>query len=211
MLLIFGIALLASYQALFPLPANIVFERFFALASFFLLCVVLMMGPLAAINPQIFGFLLEPRRTVGILAAIFFLIHIAFSFLFYLGLQFSQIISQIAYILAAPALLIFTLMALTSTNWAIAKIGYKNWKNLHRLGYIAFALIFAHFLLKATGLGIKINNGTFINLAEVSMIALGLLTIAVQVCGFFFQLGKKTVAPKPAAQNMGAPPAIPTK
>ena len=206
MLLVCSIAILATYEALFPLPATTIFVRFLGIIAFFLLCVALMMGPLAVLNLPVFGFLLEPRRAVGILAALFTLLHFALAFWLSLGLQLSELITQLAYALAVPALIVFTAMALTSSNWAVMKIGFKNWKILQRLGYMAFALAFLHFLLKATGLGIRAGNDTFVNLAEVSMIILGVLTIGLQLAGCLVQNSKKAAQQQPAAAGAAIEP-----
>ena len=37
-------------------------------------------------------------------------------------------------------------LALTSTNWALRRIGYVRWKQLHRLAYLAPALAVLHFM-----------------------------------------------------------------
>jgi hypothetical protein len=41
---------------------------------------------------------------------------------------------------------IFFAMALTSTDWAVSKLGGKNWKNLHRLVYLGYLFAVFHFL-----------------------------------------------------------------
>lgn len=43
------------------------------------------------------------------------------------------------------AFVIFTLMTVTSTGNAIAKMGYTKLKKLQRTGYIAFFLVLVHF------------------------------------------------------------------
>jgi sulfoxide reductase heme-binding subunit YedZ len=53
------------------------------------------------------------------------------------------------YYFGAAALVILTLMALTSTQWA-QRLLKKWWKRLHRLVYVAALLGFTHGLLAAT-------------------------------------------------------------
>tara|TARA_R110002096_G_scaffold65006_4_gene158343 strand:- start:76942 stop:77544 length:603 start_codon:yes stop_codon:yes gene_type:complete len=46
------------------------------------------------------------------------------------------------------ALVIFLALAITSNNGSVRKLG-KKWKSLHRLVYVAAALVFAHWILTA--------------------------------------------------------------
>ena len=46
------------------------------------------------------------------------------------------------------AFLIFLLLALTSNNYSVRKLGGKRWKQLHRMGYIAEGCIFIHLFLQ---------------------------------------------------------------
>ena len=41
---------------------------------------------------------------------------------------------------------IFFVMAITSTDWAVQKLGGKNWKAIHRLVYFAYFATVFHFL-----------------------------------------------------------------
>lgn len=52
---------------------------------------------------------------------------------------------------AAVAFVIFLLMALTSTESWMKSLGYDNWKNLQRTGYIALVLVMFHVLLLDKG------------------------------------------------------------
>ncbi len=52
---------------------------------------------------------------------------------------------------AAVAFMIFLLMALTSTAKWVEKLGYDNWKNLQRMGYIAIVLVLFHVVLLEKG------------------------------------------------------------
>ena len=44
--------------------------------------------------------------------------------------------------------MIFLALAITSNNGSVRKLG-KKWKSLHRLVYVAAALVFAHWILTA--------------------------------------------------------------
>jgi DMSO/TMAO reductase YedYZ heme-binding membrane subunit len=64
-------------------------------------------------------------------------------------------------------------------------MGFGKWKFVQRFVYLAFILSFLHFVLYTNGLFVPIQNGKiFVNLIEVGLILLGLLTILLQIGGF---------------------------
>ena len=48
-------------------------------------------------------------------------------------------------------LTILVVLALTSNQWSIRKLGGKNWKRLHRLAYVAAALLIYHQAIAGKG------------------------------------------------------------
>jgi DMSO/TMAO reductase YedYZ heme-binding membrane subunit len=56
--------------------------------------------------------------------------------------------NRIPFILGAASLVIFTLMALISNNYATKKLGGVRWRKLLRVGYIALLFAFVHFTVK---------------------------------------------------------------
>ena len=46
---------------------------------------------------------------------------------------------------------VLLVLALTSSNWATRKMGGKNWKLLHRLAYVAAALLLYHRAIAGKG------------------------------------------------------------
>jgi DMSO/TMAO reductase YedYZ heme-binding membrane subunit len=90
------------------------------------------------------------------------------------------------------AFLILALMTITSTDWALKKLGFFKWKTIQRLVYIAFALSLAHFLLSTKGLFVAVGNQIFVNAAEVALLALAGIVIILQVLGFFKMRSLKT-------------------
>ncbi|MCX8195198.1 MAG: ferric reductase-like transmembrane domain-containing protein [Candidatus Micrarchaeota archaeon] len=180
-----GVALLGAYQAFVqaPSPASAVI-RFLGLSSFFLLCISLLIGPLAVFKPQ-FSSLIEPRRAVGLAAFVFLFFHYLLVAAVYFKFDFSKIIGMFDLAIAIPAFIIILAAALTSSDWAYAKLGAGRWKAIQRLVYVAFALSFAHFLLKANGLFQADGRPFAPNLAEALLVLLGAITIAAQIAGFF--------------------------
>lgn len=58
--------------------------------------------------------------------------------------------TYIDYFTGFSSVLIFTILAVTSNNWSIRKLG-KNWKKLHHLTYLALILLILHLLLANLG------------------------------------------------------------
>ncbi len=201
-----ALALLAFYEAFFPVSAALALTRFLALSAFLLLCVSLLIGPLALLRPQPFAQLIESRRAVGVAAFLFMAAHFLASFLFSLDGNPSFVFAQPPLLVAALAIVVYFAMALTSTNWAVRTMGFVNWKTLHRLTYPAFVLVLAHFLLKSNGLFVTAPGGkTFLNLAEVALLLLAAVTIVLQGWGFFEKRKRNAAqaaqAPAPSAEG----------
>jgi sulfoxide reductase heme-binding subunit YedZ len=183
--LLIGLALLAFYQAFFPVPAVTAFERFFGLAAFFLLCVSLLIGPLMVLWPQRFAAWVEPRRAVGLSAFVFLLGHFLLVGIHFFGGDFSRVFSLFQYGIAFIAFLVFLALALTSSDWAVKKMGGIPWKTLQRLAYLAFLFSLIHFLLDTNGLFVPVNSVVFVNLAELLLLLLALATIVLQFAGYW--------------------------
>ncbi|MBM3282551.1 MAG: hypothetical protein FJY86_04410 [Candidatus Diapherotrites archaeon] len=169
-LIMIGIVLLSVYESFFTLSTSVVFTRLFALIAFFLLCVALAIGPLVTFWPTVFGAWMEPRRAVGLSAFIFMLAYYFLVIVNRFDFDFSMVFSDIQYWIAVPAMAIFGLLAFTSTDFAVRKLGFGNWKKIQRLVYGAFILTLGHFYLSQTGvIVILANGGAFLNLAEAGL------------------------------------------
>jgi DMSO/TMAO reductase YedYZ heme-binding membrane subunit len=193
LILLTAVALLATYQSFFPLPASISINRFLALAGFLLVCISLIIGPLATIWPKTFIPLMEPRRAIGITAFVFIVLHVLLSFLSTFNGRIDLILNTIPALIAIPALLIFLVLTLTSCDYAIKILGPKTWKGIQYFNYLAFVLSFAHFILQATGLFMPVNNTTFVNIAEVFAVLMGIATVILQFTGFLIRMNRKAV------------------
>lgn len=98
------------------------------------------------------------RKPLGLYSFLYVFIHLGI-FVFSYG-YFGQAIdwlfvwqeaTQRRYALVGSlAFLILLPLALTSTNWAMRKLG-KNWKRLHRLVYVAAVLAIAHYVWLVKG------------------------------------------------------------
>lgn len=177
--------LLLIYSFLFPLPPQTILIRFFALAGFFLLCVTLLIGPSFVCVGNVCAPLIKHRRGVGVLSFVFVAIHFLLVLVYSYNLSLVPIFSNIWILIALVALIILFVLALTSINKIIQVFGFSKWKLLQRLVYVAFVFSFIHFVFDTNGLFITLAKGVvFVNLAEVGLIVLGVLTILLQIIGF---------------------------
>ncbi len=174
------------YYSLFPIPASTEAIRFFAVSGFLLLCVSLIIGPLVTFFPKKFAPLLKERRAVGVIAFILILAHFALVFALAYNYNLVFLFSIFSIVIAVPAMIILFLLACTSFDKAIRKMGFSKWKLLQRFNYIAFILSFVHFVLNLNGYFVLLPSGlVFVNIAEVLLIILGVITIILQIAGFF--------------------------
>ncbi len=201
LVILVSIALLGAYHATLGLQGTVAMVRFLALSAFVLLCTALLIGPLAVLWPAQFAVLVEPRRAVGVSAFAFMLLHYLLVISLYFKFNISMVLNDFPLVIQIPSMLIFLAMTLTSTNWAVKKLGVANWKTLHKFVYLGFALTLAHFLLKSNGLPFISQKAVGLNIAEAAVLLLGLATIGLQVAGFLAKSKKSAEAAKqqPAA------------
>jgi DMSO/TMAO reductase YedYZ heme-binding membrane subunit len=195
-LIMVGIVLLSVYESFFTTTADVILTRLFALVAFFLLCVALSIGPLITFWPARFGAWMEPRRAVGLSAFAFMLAHYFLVLVHRFDFDFLRVFSNIQYWIAAPAIIIFGIMSLASTDYAVRTLGFGKWKSLQRWVYVAFVLTLGHFFLSQTGVLVILEGGNyFLNLAEAMLWLLALITITLQLAGFITTRKKKKIAP----------------
>lgn len=127
----------------------------FALSALFMLWLALMIGPVVYSFKFLpfRGDIYRARRAIGVSAFFFGLTHASFAFFGQLGgfagLKFLDNKYLIAITLSFTALIILSLMAATSFDYMVRKLGPK-WKLLHRFVYLAITLIIIHALLLGT-------------------------------------------------------------
>src|SRR5262245_46176207 len=161
---------------------EILLMRAFGTAAFFLLHVILCIGPLCRLNP---GFLplLYNRRHAGVTCFLLGLIHAALVIITYhAGSDTNPILSifvsspltkSAASVPFQPfgffALVILFLMAATSHDFWLANLTAPVWKALHMMVYVAYALLVLHVTF-----GVLQGEGSP---ACVGMMGLGLATV----------------------------------
>ena len=116
-----------------------------------ILLVTLWISPLRMIFPnfRLLKIIVRHRRMMGVSCFVYVLLHFTIYLLDYSTLAVMlENFTRPFIISGALAFLILLAMAITSTNWAVKKMGFKKWKNLHRLVYLAVFLAFLHMFLK---------------------------------------------------------------
>src|ERR1700721_3709125 len=115
---------------------------------------VLSLSPLRVLFPRsaIINALNRHRRYIGVSACIYGLIHFSCHVLYQGDWDdLLQSFSKPFIWFGAAGLSILVLLALTSNNWAVRKLGGKRWKLLHRLAYLAAIVLIYHQTIAGKG------------------------------------------------------------
>lgn len=170
-----------AYQFFFLVPGEIAgaLVRSFALAGATMISFALIIGPLSKIVPK-YNFV-PHRRAVGVWGFSFILMHISSVVNFYFlgdvtGLYYdlNPYVNPIIFGIMAAAL--FVPMYLTSTDWAVEKLGFKKWKMVHRMVYLAYIFSVLHYT--------QINPALLENLAGYLLIAATVAAFGLELAAF---------------------------
>jgi sulfoxide reductase heme-binding subunit YedZ len=115
---------------------------------------VLSLTPLRVLFPRsaIVNALNRHRRYIGVSACIYGLIHFACHLLYQGDWEdVLQSFSKPFTWFGLTGLSILVLLAATSNNWAVKKLGGKRWKLLHRLAYLAAIVLIYHQSIAGKG------------------------------------------------------------
>jgi len=115
---------------------------------------VLALSPLRVPFPRsrIVNALNRHRRTIGVSACLYGLMHFGFHLLYEGDAQaIVRSFSKPFIWVGLAGLSILVVLALTSNNFSIRKLGGRNWKRLHRLAYLAAALLIYHQAIAGKG------------------------------------------------------------
>ncbi|MFH1391105.1 MAG: ferric reductase-like transmembrane domain-containing protein [Candidatus Diapherotrites archaeon] len=132
------------------------------------------------------------RRLLGVMGWLFIALHFNFVIDFYYmgnpaGLFFDLNPFANLIIFGLFGYFILLLLTLTSTDWAVGKLGAK-WKPLHRLVYFSYWAIVTHFML--------INPLALMNLAGYLLLLLTGLTLLGELYWFIKIAGQKNFKTK---------------
>jgi sulfoxide reductase heme-binding subunit YedZ len=105
-----------------------------------LLTLTLAVTPVRRLSPRL-GWLIKFRRLLGLFAFFYATVHLLTYVALYSGFDVHAMLDDIAkrrfITMGVAAWLLLLPLALTSTNWAIRKMGGRNWNRLHKLVYVA--------------------------------------------------------------------------
>ncbi len=108
---------------------------------------VLCLSPLKTLFPRskIVNALNRHRRSVGVTAFIYALLHVNLNFIYEGGVQsyFASILEPF-FLAGTFGFLILLLLSATSNDWSVRKFGFALWKWIHRLAYLAALVLFYH-------------------------------------------------------------------
>lgn len=99
--------------------------------------------------PTNLRFVLLNRRWLGVLSFLILVAHVVFYF-FMESFEFQaveQLYTKNYLIAASLAFLMLLVLAATSNDFSVRKIGAKNWKRMHRIVYVASFFFSMHILL----------------------------------------------------------------
>jgi sulfoxide reductase heme-binding subunit YedZ len=118
------------------------------LATLYLLTITLAVTPLRRLFPRL-NWLVKFRRLFGLFAFFYATLHMLTYVALYSGFSIATMEGDIArrrfITMGVAAYLLLVPLALTSTTWAIRKLGGRNWNWLHRLIYLAVICGVIHF------------------------------------------------------------------
>jgi sulfoxide reductase heme-binding subunit YedZ len=113
-----------------------------------LLAISLAVTPVRKLIPQL-GWLIKFRRLLGLFAFFYGTLHLFTYVALYAAFDIPTMIDDVTkrrfIFIGVAAWLLLLPLALTSTNWAIRKLGGKNWNRLHKLVYLAVICGVIHY------------------------------------------------------------------
>src|SRR6516162_3909784 len=122
--------------------------------SIWTLGAVLGLSPLRVLFPQsrLIAAVNRHRRMIGVSACVYALLHLSAHVLYEGGWDgFIQSLSKPFIWYGLSGLSILVVLGLTSNNFSIRTLGGRNWKRLHRLAYVAAAILIYHQAIAGKG------------------------------------------------------------
>ena len=118
------------------------------LSALWLLVATLSVSPLRALSPRL-SWLIQLRRPLGLFVFFYATLHMLTWLGLYAGFDLNTIKTDITrrrfIIMGVTTWLLLLPLALTSTTWAIRKLGGKNWNRLHMLIYVSAITAGIHY------------------------------------------------------------------
>jgi DMSO/TMAO reductase YedYZ heme-binding membrane subunit len=128
-------------------------EQIYGFISLLLLYVAILASPLTKVFPNLPGkeSYLHARRAIGVSAFYYAALHVYLTFFKQLsgfgGIKYLSPSYEQSLLFGLFGLAVLFVMAATSFDWVVSHMGYKHWKLLHRLIYLASLAILLHVML----------------------------------------------------------------
>ena len=121
------------------------------LTALWLLVATLAITPLRALSPRL-SWLIQLRRLIGLFVFFYATLHMLTWLGLYAGFDLNTMATDLTkrrfIIMGMATWLLLLPLALTSTTWAIRKLGGKNWNRLHMLIYLTAITAGVHYWWK---------------------------------------------------------------
>ncbi len=121
------------------------------LSALWMLVATLAITPLRAVSPRL-SWLIQFRRLIGLFVFFYATLHMLTWLALYAGFDLNTMATDLTkrrfIIMGMTTWLLLLPLALTSTTWAIRKLGGKNWNKLHMLIYLAAITAGVHYWWK---------------------------------------------------------------
>lgn len=121
------------------------------LTTLWMLAILLAITPVRRLIPQL-NWLIKFRRLIGLFVFFYASVHLMAYVGLYAGFDLHIMATDITkrrfIIVGVTAWLLMLPLAVTSTTWAIRKMGGKNWNRLHKLVYLAAIAADIHYWWK---------------------------------------------------------------
>ncbi|HVX48107.1 MAG TPA: ferric reductase-like transmembrane domain-containing protein [Candidatus Saccharimonadales bacterium] len=128
-------------------------EQAYGFISLFLLYVAILMSPLTKVFPNLpyREEFLHARRAIGVSAFYYAALHVYITFFKQLdgfsGIRYLNNTYSWSLLFGVFTLAVLLVMTATSLDWVVDHMGYKHWKLLHRLVYLASLAVLLHVIL----------------------------------------------------------------
>lgn len=165
-------------------------EQIYGFVALFLLYIAIFASPLTKVFPRLpfSSAYLHARRAIGVSAFYYALLHVSITFFDQLGgfsgIGYFNTVYATSLIFGLICIAILFIMAITSFDWVIKKMGYKAWKLMHRSVYVATIALLIHIMLIGPHFTPTTPLGVLVYAASALILVFEILRIRIAVKSF---------------------------